>query len=180
MAPFYWWGSTASRLEPLRRGSLHFTTKFPEIPGLRQTLKSCLLSLSKTAAIMWNVIHCCEIFLKYDWVRLFPIMPRSYALQQNWKIFVTKMTRQDLQHDLGKFLKVFSWDWWNMKDVTLPAITFSHKLKQIQVFYSNITSVKYRNWKFVTFHFQQGIYLMWHSFLSIKLEVVPKYNVSCE
>ena len=121
----------------------------------------------------------CYTFLKYDWVRLFPIMPRSYALQQNWKIFVTKMTRQDLQHDLGKFLKVFSWDWWNMKDVPLPAITFSHKLKQIQVFYSNITSVKYRNWKFVTFHFQQGIYLMWHSFLSIKLEVVPKY-VSCE
>ena len=93
MAPFYWWGSTASRLEPLRGGSLRFTTKFPEISGLRQTLKSCLLSLSKTAAIMWNVIHCCEIFLKYDWVRLFPIMPRSYALQQNWKIFVTKMTR---------------------------------------------------------------------------------------
>ena len=26
-------GSTASRLEPLRGGSLLFTTKFPEIPG---------------------------------------------------------------------------------------------------------------------------------------------------
>ena len=33
MAPFYGWGLTASRLEPLRRGSLLFTTKFPEIPG---------------------------------------------------------------------------------------------------------------------------------------------------
>ena len=33
MAPFYGWGSTASRLEPLRRGSLLFTTKFPEFPG---------------------------------------------------------------------------------------------------------------------------------------------------
>ena len=32
MAPFYGWGSTASRLEPLR-GSLLFTTKSPEIPG---------------------------------------------------------------------------------------------------------------------------------------------------
>ena len=32
MAPFYGWGLTASRLEPLRRGSLLFTTKFPEIP----------------------------------------------------------------------------------------------------------------------------------------------------
>ena len=33
MAPFYGWGSTASRLEPLRRVSLLFTTKFPEVPG---------------------------------------------------------------------------------------------------------------------------------------------------
>ena len=28
MAPFYGWGSTASRLEPLRGGSLLFTTKY--------------------------------------------------------------------------------------------------------------------------------------------------------
>ena len=33
IAPFYGWGSTASRLEPLRGGSLLFTTKFPEISG---------------------------------------------------------------------------------------------------------------------------------------------------
>ena len=33
MAPFHGWGSTASRLEPLRGGSLLFATKFPEIPG---------------------------------------------------------------------------------------------------------------------------------------------------
>ena len=33
MASFYEWVSTASRLEPLRGGSLLFTTKFPEIPG---------------------------------------------------------------------------------------------------------------------------------------------------
>ena len=33
MAHFYGWGLTASRLEPLRGGSLLFTTKFPEIPG---------------------------------------------------------------------------------------------------------------------------------------------------
>ena len=32
MAPFYGWGSAASRLEPLRGGSLLFTTKFSEIP----------------------------------------------------------------------------------------------------------------------------------------------------
>ena len=35
MGPFYGWGSTASRLEPLGGGSLLFTTKFPEIPGTR-------------------------------------------------------------------------------------------------------------------------------------------------
>ena len=33
MTPFYEWGSTVSRLEPLRGGSLLFTTKFPETPG---------------------------------------------------------------------------------------------------------------------------------------------------
>ena len=33
MAPFYGWGLTASRLEPLQGGSLLFTTKFPEISG---------------------------------------------------------------------------------------------------------------------------------------------------
>ena len=33
MAPFYGWGSTASRLEPLRGDSLLYKTKFPEIPG---------------------------------------------------------------------------------------------------------------------------------------------------
>ena len=33
MAPFDGWGSTASRLQPLRGGSLLFTTKLKEIPG---------------------------------------------------------------------------------------------------------------------------------------------------
>ena len=33
MAPFYGWGSTASRQEPLPGGSLLFTTKSPAIPG---------------------------------------------------------------------------------------------------------------------------------------------------
>ena len=33
MAPFYGWGSTASRLQPLRGGSLLFTIQFPEISG---------------------------------------------------------------------------------------------------------------------------------------------------
>ena len=32
-APFYGWGSTASRLQPLAGGSLPFTIQFPEIPG---------------------------------------------------------------------------------------------------------------------------------------------------
>ena len=33
MTPFYGWGSTASMLEPVRGGSLLFTTKFPEVSG---------------------------------------------------------------------------------------------------------------------------------------------------
>ena len=33
MAPFYGWGSTAQRLEPLQGGNLLFTTKFAEISG---------------------------------------------------------------------------------------------------------------------------------------------------
>ena len=33
MAPFCGWGSTASRLQPLRGGSLLFTIQFPEISG---------------------------------------------------------------------------------------------------------------------------------------------------
>ena len=35
MAPFYGCGLTASRLEPLRGGTLLFSTNFPEIPGTR-------------------------------------------------------------------------------------------------------------------------------------------------
>ena len=37
MAPFYGWGSTASMVEPLRGGTLLFTTKFPEIFGTNFT-----------------------------------------------------------------------------------------------------------------------------------------------
>ena len=33
MAPFYGWGSSTSRLEPVRGGNLIFTIKSPEIPG---------------------------------------------------------------------------------------------------------------------------------------------------
>ena len=37
MAPCYGWGSTASMVEPLRGGSLLFTTKFPELSGTHFT-----------------------------------------------------------------------------------------------------------------------------------------------
>ena len=36
MTPFYGWGSTASRLVPLRGGSLIFTIKFPDISGTHE------------------------------------------------------------------------------------------------------------------------------------------------
>ena len=37
MAPFHGWGSNVSRLEPLRGGSLLFTTKLPTISGTNFT-----------------------------------------------------------------------------------------------------------------------------------------------
>ena len=36
MTPFYGWGSTASRLEPLRGGSLLFTTKLYKLALAKQ------------------------------------------------------------------------------------------------------------------------------------------------
>ena len=36
MAPFYGWGSTASRLEPLLGDSLLFTTEFTKTPGAQR------------------------------------------------------------------------------------------------------------------------------------------------
>ena len=41
MAPFYGWDSTVLRLEPLREGSIFFTTKFPEILG------TCFIDLGR-------------------------------------------------------------------------------------------------------------------------------------
>ena len=37
MAPFYGWGSAASRLQPLGGGSLLFTPKFLQIPGTNKS-----------------------------------------------------------------------------------------------------------------------------------------------
>ena len=37
LAPFYGWDSIASRLDPLRGGSVLFTTKFPELSGTHFT-----------------------------------------------------------------------------------------------------------------------------------------------
>ena len=48
IAPFYGWGSTASRLEPLRGGSLLFTTKFPEI--------IIVLTAMTNALYIWSLV----------------------------------------------------------------------------------------------------------------------------
>ena len=40
MVPFYGWGSSASRVEPLQGGSLLFTSKFPEISGTSEGWKA--------------------------------------------------------------------------------------------------------------------------------------------
>ena len=50
MAPFYRWGWTASRLEPLWGDSLLFTIKFTEIPGTH------LLTLEGWTAI--STVYC--------------------------------------------------------------------------------------------------------------------------
>ena len=56
MAPLYGRGSTASRQQPLRGGSLLFTTQFPEIPG---TLKNIfnLMYLKTEAVKVLRYIH---------------------------------------------------------------------------------------------------------------------------
>ena len=51
MPLFYEWISTASRLQPLRRGSLLFTTKLPEIPVtyfVDLGMMKCLVDLGNT------------------------------------------------------------------------------------------------------------------------------------
>ena len=56
MASFYGWGSTASRLEPLRGGSLLFTTKSPEY--------ILLLAVSPE---LYSIIKCAASFLVMGW-----------------------------------------------------------------------------------------------------------------
>ena len=63
MAHFYGWGSTASRLEPLRGGSLLSTTKSPEIPGNYRNMLSILLKKSKTNYYK----HCFEVNMNNTW-----------------------------------------------------------------------------------------------------------------
>ena len=59
MAPFYGWGSTASRLEPLRGGSLIFTIHFPEV--VLSINSSEVLSINSSANVFvfgdFNVHH---------------------------------------------------------------------------------------------------------------------------
>ena len=59
MAPFYGWGSTASRLQPLQGGSLLFTIQFPESPGTHHlTGKTPPLSpQDNIASINWLVFQ---------------------------------------------------------------------------------------------------------------------------
>ena len=54
MGPFYGWGSTAPRLEPLRGGSLHLTTKSPEIEDERLSRPWCHPVVWNTGALDWK------------------------------------------------------------------------------------------------------------------------------
>ena len=60
MAPFYGWGSTASRLEPLRGGSLLFTTKFPEIPGTHFIYLGRMKGWVDLGATQWWSFNLCK------------------------------------------------------------------------------------------------------------------------
>ena len=53
MAPFYGWGSTATRLEPLRGGSLLFTIKFPDIPDTHFTNLGRMKGWANLGATQW-------------------------------------------------------------------------------------------------------------------------------
>ena len=53
MTPFYGWSSTASRLEPLRGGSLLFTIKFPEILGTHFIDLGRIKDLVELGATQW-------------------------------------------------------------------------------------------------------------------------------
>ena len=53
ITPFYEWGSTASRLESLRGGSLLFTTKFTDIPGTHFTNLGRMEGLADLGATQW-------------------------------------------------------------------------------------------------------------------------------
>ena len=64
MAPFYGWGSTASRLEPLRGGSLLFTTKFP----ISQ-------SVSRRNKFICAAVHTRYVMDAYDRVRSIILLP---------------------------------------------------------------------------------------------------------
>ena len=67
MAPFYGWGSTASRLEPLRGGSLLFTTKFPEISGTHFTDLGRMKGWVDLGATQWFWAQDCWIGNPVPW-----------------------------------------------------------------------------------------------------------------
>ena len=91
MAPFYGWSSTASKLEPLRGGSLLFTTKFPQIPGthfidlgrmegwvdlgatrwfaLILMVRRCLAMSLRISPCLYSLFHSCIIVL-WTYLRL--------------------------------------------------------------------------------------------------------------
>ena len=59
MAPFYGWGSTTSRLEPLRAGSLLFTANpfYGSVPFL-YLLRTSEKKVSETSVMKWvNVLN---------------------------------------------------------------------------------------------------------------------------
>ena len=90
MVPFHGWGLTASRLEPLRWGSLLSTTKFPEIPGthLSQTWNHPLVL--NTGPLDWESSTLTTRPLLP--VRLFNNYASNNPFSWNWDILIVEHT----------------------------------------------------------------------------------------
>ena len=101
MAPFYRWGSTASRLEPLRGGSLLFTTKFPEIAG-NASWQYC----QKNNPLK-GIFQLCKTFLSL--LFYFITQVRKTYYRKKWKIEPLKSI-----YELGNQVLDSSWlNHWN-------------------------------------------------------------------
>ena len=120
MASFYGWGSTASRLEPLRGGSLLFTTKFPAISGTHFT------DLGRMKG--WVDLGATQFFWTRDpWIR----NPASWPLGHCSKKGVEVWCKAHLLKRRGKGLALFLFNMFRVYQLEVLEITLQshHQLQ---------------------------------------------------